>query len=87
MCDDDGERAAVVVDNGSLVSRAGFAGCDSPSAVLPSVVATRCSGPRLGEVVYAGEEAKSRVRGEAERCKSLLLQNNTWQLRIYFTSS
>ena len=31
-------RTAVVIDNGSRVCRAGFAGDDAPKAVFPSVV-------------------------------------------------
>ena len=36
MCDD--EVAALVVDNGSGMCKAGFAGDDSPRAVFPSIV-------------------------------------------------
>lgn len=36
MCDDD--IAALVVDNGSGMCKAGFAGDDAPRAVFPSIV-------------------------------------------------
>ena len=36
MCDDD--VAALVIDNGSGMCKAGFAGDDAPRAVFPSVV-------------------------------------------------
>ena len=36
MCDED--VAALVVDNGSGVCKAGFAGDDAPRAVFPSIV-------------------------------------------------
>lgn len=36
MCDDD--LAALVVDNGSGMCKAGFAGDDAPRAVFPSIV-------------------------------------------------
>lgn len=34
----DDEAAALVVDNGSDMCKAGFAGDDAPSAVFPSIV-------------------------------------------------
>ena len=36
MCDD--EATAVVIDNGSGMVKAGFAGDDAPRAVFPSIV-------------------------------------------------
>jgi len=36
MCDDD--VASLVVDNGSGMCKAGFAGDDAPRAVFPSIV-------------------------------------------------
>jgi len=36
MCDED--SAALVVDNGSGMCKAGFAGDDAPRAVFPSIV-------------------------------------------------
>ena len=35
---DDGDVAALVVDNGSGMCKAGFAGDDAPRAVFPSIV-------------------------------------------------
>lgn len=35
---DDGDVAALVVDNGSGMCKAGFAGDDAPRAVFPSLV-------------------------------------------------
>ena len=37
MCDDE-DVAALVVDNGSGMCKAGFAGDDAPRAVFPSIV-------------------------------------------------
>ena len=39
MCDD--ETTALVVDNGSGMCKAGFAGDDAPRAVFPSIVGTQ----------------------------------------------
>ena len=36
MCDDD--VAALVIDNGSGMCKAGFAGDDAPRAVFPSII-------------------------------------------------
>ena len=36
--DEQGEVAALVVDNGSGMCKAGFAGDDAPRAVFPSIV-------------------------------------------------
>ena len=38
MCDDEDDVAALVVDNGSGMCKAGFAGDDAPRAVFPSIV-------------------------------------------------
>merc|ERR1712042_201957 len=64
MCDDDEESAALVVDNGSGMCKAGFAGDDAPRAVFPSVVGR----PKYPGVVvgmgnkdaYVGDEAQSK---------------------------
>ncbi|XP_035674718.1 actin-3-like [Branchiostoma floridae] len=50
MCDEEG-MAAVVVDNGSGMIRAGFAGEDAPKAVFPTVVAQD----------LVGHEAKAQI--------------------------
>ena len=64
MC--DAEKAALVVDNGSSMCRAGYAGEDSPRAVFPSIVGR----PRNEHVIrmgvmglndsYIGDEVQSR---------------------------
>ncbi|PIC36868.1 hypothetical protein B9Z55_015706 [Caenorhabditis nigoni] len=58
MCDDN--VVALVVDNGSGVCKAGFAGRDAPSAVFPSIVGRRRHHGGMGQ--YVGEEAQS-MRG------------------------
>ncbi|EGT30044.1 hypothetical protein CAEBREN_16354 [Caenorhabditis brenneri] len=59
MCDD--EVAALVVDNGSGMCKAGFAGDDAPRAVFPSIVGRpRHQGVMVGmgqKDSYVGDEA------------------------------
>merc|ERR1711942_523711 len=63
MCDDE-EAAAMVIDNGSGMIKAGFAGDDAPRAVFPSVIGR----PRHVSVMvgmgnkeaYVGDEAQSK---------------------------
>ena len=50
MCDDD--VTALVVDNGSDVCKAGFAGVDKPLAVFPSLVGR----PRHSGMVGKGQQ-------------------------------
>ena len=67
MCDED--AAALVVDNGSGMCKAGFAGDDAPRAVFPSIVGrprhqvqqtkhhtqTHCSITLIGEILVLWE--------------------------------
>ena len=55
MCDDD--VAALVVDNGSGMCKAGFAGDDSPRTIFPSIVGRPAA---YTNNIYVGDEAWSR---------------------------
>ena len=64
MSDDEDEIQALVLDNGSGMMKAGFAGDDAPRAVFPSI----CGRPRhqgvmvgMGQKdVYIGDEAQAK---------------------------
>jgi len=62
MCDD--EVQALVVDNGSVMVKAGFAGDDAPRAVFPSIVGRpRHTGIMVGATqkdAYVGDEAQAK---------------------------
>jgi actin beta/gamma 1 len=63
MCDDEGVQA-LVVDNGSGMCKAGFAGDDAPRAVFPSIVGRpRHQGIMVGmgqKTSYVGDEAQAK---------------------------
>ena len=59
MCDDD--VAALVIDNGSGICKAGFAGYDAPIAVFTSIVGhtkQMYKGKAAFHDLYVGEEAR-----------------------------
>jgi actin-related protein len=64
MMDDDEEVQALVVDNGSGMCKAGFAGDDAPRAVFPSIVGRpKHPGIMVGmdqKDAYVGDEAQSK---------------------------
>ena len=55
---------AVVIDNGSGMSKAGFAGDDAPRAVFPSIIGRPCH-----HLVMAGMENKDAYVGDEAQAK------------------
>ena len=58
MCDDEEDVAALVCDNGTDTSKAGFASEDAPRTVFPSTV-----GRSINQDItdaYVGDEAQSK---------------------------
>ena len=68
MCDDD--VAALVIDNGSGMCKAGFAGDDAPRAVFPSIVGRprhQVNGCLIGwpQVIHVADSFEQ-YRGESQ---------------------
>ncbi|XP_052686059.1 actin-like [Crassostrea angulata] len=57
---EDKDIAALVFDNGSGMSKAGFAGDDAPRAVFPSIVGRPKQEATGGKDCYVGDEAQSK---------------------------
>ena len=56
---DDEKTAPIVIDNGSMMMKAGFAGDDAPRVIFPSVVAHRQQ-DGFRSHYYVGNETQSR---------------------------
>ena len=68
MSDDDDETVALVVDNGSGIYKAGFAGDDAPRAVFSSVVGR----PRYQEAMVGLDQKDFYVGDSAQEKRSVL---------------
>ena len=72
MSDDDDDIVALVVDNGSGVCKAGFAGDDAPRVVISSVVGR----PRYQEaMVGVGGQKDFYIGSAAQQKRSILTLN------------
>lgn len=68
MCDDD--AGALVLDNGSGMCKAGFAGDDAPRAVFPSIVGR----PRhQGVMVGMGQKVCGVGRSSCKVCEAVII--------------
>ena len=68
MCDED--VAALVVDNGSGMCKAGFAGDDAPRAVFPSIV-----GRPRHQVKSTDQGSNPALPPQVTLCRCMLWQN------------